>query len=44
MSNWDFDSETDALDAFPGRAAERLVRGYELREGAVPDLPDAQRR
>jgi hypothetical protein len=37
MSNWDFQSEEDALAAFVTRAAERLEHGYELREGSVPD-------
>lgn len=36
MSNWDFDSEADALAAFRERAEERLKHGYELREGAIP--------
>lgn len=37
MANWDFDSETDAYDAFRERADERLGHGYEVREGAVPE-------
>ncbi len=36
MSNWDFDSEAEALAAFRERAEERLKHGYELREGAIP--------
>jgi hypothetical protein len=37
MSNWDFDDEAAALEAFRTRAAERTAHGYELREGAVPE-------
>ena len=37
MSNWDFDTETEALAAFRRRAAERLVHGRELREGSLPE-------
>ncbi len=37
MANWDFDREAEALAAFRSRAAERLTRGYELREGALPE-------
>ena len=36
MSNWDFDTEAEALAAFRTRAAERLKHGYEVREGSVP--------
>ena len=39
MANWDFDAEDDALKAFRARATERLAHGYELREGAVPEVP-----
>ena len=37
MSNWDYQSEDDALAAFSARATERLEHGYELREGALPE-------
>ena len=37
MSNWDFDSEAEALSAFIERAEERLTHGYEVREGQVPE-------
>ncbi len=37
MSNWDFDTEDEVLEAFRRRAAERIQHGYELREGSVPD-------
>ena len=37
MANWDFDTEVEALEAFKGRAAERLAHGYEVREGKIPD-------
>jgi hypothetical protein len=40
MSNWDFQSEDDALAAFSARAAERLEHGYELREGTLPEHDD----
>jgi len=36
MSNWDYDSEGDALEEFRRRAAERFEHGYTLREGAIP--------
>jgi hypothetical protein len=35
MANWDFDDEVDALADFSRRVAERVKRGYELREGTV---------
>ncbi|MBC8101728.1 MAG: hypothetical protein H7Z41_03985 [Cytophagales bacterium] len=39
MANWDFGSDDDVLVSFRARAQERLDHGYELREGAIPDLP-----
>lgn len=36
MTNWDFNSEADAMAAFCERAEERLSHGYEVREGEVP--------
>lgn len=37
MANWDFDTREGALDEFRSRAVTRLERGYELREGSVPE-------
>lgn len=37
MSNWDFNTESEALSAFQERAKERFAHGYQLREGAVPE-------
>ena len=43
MSNWDFATLEDARAAFQSRAAERLERGYELREGALAvDPPSSE--
>jgi hypothetical protein len=38
-ANWDFDTREAAVAEFRRRAAERLDRGYDLLEGAVPDAP-----
>ena len=38
MKNWDFDDEAAARAAFVERAAERLEHGYEVTEGAVPEV------
>lgn len=35
MANWDFDTESQAQEAFTERANERLAHGYELREGTT---------
>jgi predicted DNA-binding WGR domain protein len=37
ISDWDFNSEAEALAAFRKRADERLEHGYELREGTLPE-------
>lgn len=37
MSDWDFDTEDEALAAFRERADQRTDNGYELREGALVD-------
>ncbi len=37
MTNWDFDTEAEAQDAFRERSQERVAHGYQLREGAIPE-------
>lgn len=37
MSDWDFDTEAEAVAAYRERAAERVEHGYVLREGAMID-------
>ena len=44
MANWDFDTREKAIAAFREHAGERFEHGYELREGAVPEISTRERR
>ena len=37
MSNWDYDTEDEAREAFLEKPRDRLGKGYQVHEGTVPD-------